>query len=148
NGERISCQGLKSGDQIGLGVPDAYRISFIQEQSGIPSLLEKLERSTEDTSQAGRQRLQHLGLLLQMAQILTSAPALDEVLTTLVDSALQLTDAERGMLFLRDNLGKLQLRLARGRGGIRLPVTLADYSHSVVERVAASGREEILLEEE
>src|ERR1051326_5271336 len=105
NGERISCHGLKSGDQIGLGVPDAYKISFIAEQSGIPILLERLERSTEEASQAGRQRLQHLGLLLQMAQILTSAPALDEVLTTLVASALQLTDAERGMLFLRDDIG-------------------------------------------
>jgi hypothetical protein len=40
NGERVSCRDLKSGDQIGLGVLDAYRISFIAEQSGIPILLE------------------------------------------------------------------------------------------------------------
>jgi len=148
NGERVSCRGLKSGDQIGLGVLDAYQISFIAEQSGIPILLERLEKSTEEASQPGRQRLQHLGLLLQMAQMLTSAPALEEVLTTLVDSALQLTDAERGLLFLRDDNGRLQLRLARGRGGIHLVANLSDYSNVVVERVAASGHEEILLEEE
>src|SRR5438132_4745271 len=148
NGERVSCRALKSGDQIGLGVLDAYQISFIAEQSGIPILLERLEKSTEEASQPGRQRLQHLGLLLQMAQILTSAPALEEVLTTLVDSALQLTDAERGMLFLRDDNGGLHLSLARGRGGVHLGSKVADYSHAVVERVAESGREEVTIEEE
>jgi GAF domain-containing protein len=59
--------------------------------------------------------------------MLNSAPALEEVLTTLVDSALQLTDAERGLLFLRDDSGRLQLRLARGRGGIHLVANVSDY---------------------
>jgi sigma-B regulation protein RsbU (phosphoserine phosphatase) len=148
NGERIASCRLKSGDQISLGVLDAYQISFVADQSTLPTLLEKFGKTAEGGSQPAHQQLQHLGLLLQMAQILTSAPALEEVLTTLVDTALQLTDAERGMLFLRDETGGLQLSLARGRGGVHLGSKLADYSHAVIERVARSGREEILLEEE
>src|SRR5439155_15092162 len=148
NGERITSCRLKPGDQISLGVLDAYQISFVAETSALPTLLEKFGKTTEGGSQPAHQQLQHLGLLLQMAQILTSAPALEEVLTTLVDSALQLTDAERGMLFLREEGGGLHLSLARGRGGVHLGSKVADYSHAVVERVAGSGREEILLEEE
>src|SRR3989441_11792691 len=69
-------------------------------------------------------------------------------MTTLVDAGLQLADAERGMLFLREESGELRLRVARGRGGIFLSTKLADYSHSVVERVVRYGREEVVLEEE
>ncbi len=117
NGERVSSCVLKAGDQISLGVIDAYQISFMSEDSVLPSLLEKFEKAAEGAPRPAQQ-IQHLGLLLQMAQILNSAPALDEVLTTLVDSALQLTDAERGLLFLREDDGGLNLRLARGRGGV------------------------------
>ena len=147
NGERVSSCVLKAGDQIGLGVIDAYQISFMSEDSVLPSLLEKFEKAAEGAPRPGQQ-IQHLGLLLQMAQILNSAPALDEVLTTLVDSALQLTDAERGLLFLREDDGGLNLRLARARGGVHLGSKVADYSHAVVERVAESGRGEVTIEEE
>lgn len=147
NGERVTSVLLKAGDQISLGVMDTYQISFMTEESVLPTLLEKFSKAGEGAPQP-TQQLQHLGLLLQMAQILNSAPALDEVLTTLVDSALHLTDAERGLLFLREEDGQLSLRLARGRGGIHLGSKVTDYSHNVVERVADSGKEEVVIEEE
>ena len=65
----------------------------------------------------------------------------------LVDSAIQLTDAERGMLFLREDKGELQLRLARGRGNVYLKTESLDYSRAAIERVVKSGREEVMLEE-
>ncbi len=144
NGARVvSCE-LKTGDQISLGLVDAYQISFQMEEAVLPILLEEFGKAAEGPAP----QLQHLGLLLQMAQMLHRAPALQEVLTTLVDSALQLADAERGILFLRDDDGELRLRLARGRGGVYLNSELADYSHAVVARVVESGREEVVLEEE
>ena len=144
NGERIVSHPLKSGDQINLGLADVYTLSFMADQAVLPGLLEKLEKATDSPAP----QLQHLGLLLQMAQRLHSAPALEEVLTTLVDSALQLSDAERGLLFLRDDTGELRLRLARGKDGVHLSLDLTDYSRVVVERVAKVGREEVMLEEE
>src|SRR5204863_9911545 len=74
--------------------------------------------------------------------------ALEEVLTMLVDSAIQLTDAERGLLFLLDETGELKLRLARGRGGVYLHSGLDTYSQAAVQRVVSTGREEVGLEEE
>jgi serine phosphatase RsbU (regulator of sigma subunit) len=83
-----------------------------------------------------------------MAQMMHRAPALEEVLMALVDSALQLTNAERGLLFLLEEDGVLHLRLALGAGGVYLGREVTDYSRTVVERVAASGQEEVILEDQ
>lgn len=144
NAARITSCPLHSGDQISLGVADAYQIFFVTEQAVLPKLLEEIGKAAASPVP----QLQHLGLLLQMAQMLNRAPVLEEVLTALVDSALQVTDAERGLLFLCEEGGELRLRLARGRGGVHLPANLSDYSHRVVEHVAQSRREEVGLEEE
>jgi serine phosphatase RsbU (regulator of sigma subunit) len=146
NGERVATsRRLKSGDQISLGVSDSYALAFGEEEAVLPGLLEKFEKAAEESSAP---QLHHLGLLLQMAQMMLRAPALEEVLTALVDSAVQLTNAERGLLFLKEGQGELELRLARGKGGIYLSPEVSDYSHKVVKRVAASGQEEVILEDE
>jgi serine phosphatase RsbU (regulator of sigma subunit) len=145
NGQRIDdTRLLKGGDQISLGVSDAYKVTFVTEEAVLPGLLQKIGKATESPAP----QLHHLSLLLQMAQMLHRAPALEEVLTTLVDSAVQLASAERGLLFLTDEEGKLRLRLARGRGGIYLATDSVDYSHSVVERVSRFRHEEVTLEDE
>ena len=144
NSERVTTSPLKSGDQISLGVTDSYQLTFAAGQVVLPRLLEQFGKA----SGSSVPQLQHLGLLLQMAQMLNRAPALEEVLTMLVDSAIQLTDAERGLLFLLDDAKELKLRLARGRGGIFLSTRLSDYSKAVVQRVMETGHEEVTIEEE
>jgi serine phosphatase RsbU (regulator of sigma subunit) len=146
NGERVeTSRRLKSGDQISLGVSDSYALAFGVEEAVLPGLLEKFEKAAEESSAP---QLHHLGLLLQMAQMMLRAPALEEVLTALVDSAVQLTNSERGLLFLKEGQGELELRLARGKGGIYLNPEVSDFSRKVVKRVAASGQEEVILEDE
>jgi serine phosphatase RsbU (regulator of sigma subunit) len=144
NNEAISSCLLKSGDRINLGVADSYTLSFVEEQAVLPELLEKLEKAAVGPAP----QLQHLVLLLRMAQMMHRAPALEEVLMALVDSALQLTNAERGLLFLLEADGNLHLKLARGVGGVYLGRDVTDYSRTVVERVAASGQEEVILEDQ
>ncbi len=111
----------------------------------LPSLLEKFEKAAERSSAP---QLHHLGMLLQMAQMMLRAPALEEVLVTLLDSAIQLTNAERGLLFLKEGKDEVELRLARGKGGIYLSPEVSDFSRAVVKRVTASGQEEVILEDE
>ena len=145
NGERITApRHLKSGDQIGLGVTHSYTLAFGLDEPVLPGLLQKFENASEQRSAP---QLHHLGLLLQMAQMMLRAPALEEVLTALLDSAIQLANAERGLLFLKEGEGELELRLVRGKGGIYLSTKVGDYSRTVVNRVAASGQEEVILEE-
>jgi serine phosphatase RsbU (regulator of sigma subunit) len=146
NGERVTgSRRLKSGDQISLGVMDSYALAFGEEEAVLPSLLEKFEKAAERSSAP---QLHHLGMLLQMAQMMLRAPALEEVLVTLLDSAIQLTNAERGLLFLKEGKDEVELRLARGKGGIYLSPEVSDFSRAVVKRVTASGQEEVILEDE
>jgi sigma-B regulation protein RsbU (phosphoserine phosphatase) len=145
NGERVESHRLSSGDQVTMGVADSYTIIFQVEEAVLPGLLEKFEKATVESPTP---QLHHLGLLLKMAQMLLRAPALEEVLTALVDSAIQLANAERGLLFLREDKAELRLHLARGQGGVHLGTTLTDYSRNVVERVEKTGQQELILEEE
>jgi serine phosphatase RsbU (regulator of sigma subunit) len=144
NNEPINSCLLKSGDRINLGVADSYTLSFAEDQAVLPELLEELEKATAGPAP----QLQHLGLLLRMAQMMHRAPALEEVMVALVDSALQLTNAERGLLFLLEADGTLHLRLARGAGGVYLGPDVTDYSRTVLQRVATSGQEEVILEDQ
>lgn len=145
NGKKVeaSCR-LKSGDQISLGVTDTYSLAFGVEEAVLPGLLEKLEKAAPSSAP----QLHHLGLLLQMAQMMLRAPALEEVLVTLLDSAIQLTTADRGLLFLKEGKGDLELRLGRGKGGIYLSQDTGDFSRSVIQRVAETGQEQVVLEDE
>jgi serine phosphatase RsbU (regulator of sigma subunit) len=143
NGTQVTSCLLKSGDQIGLGIADTYALSFLMQDAELPGLLEELGK----TPQSPAPQLQHLNLLLQMAQMLARSSNLSKVLTVLLDSALSITGADRGLLFLRDADGELKLRFARAQDEITLDPPPDDYSKAVVERVSKTGHEEMILEE-
>jgi sigma-B regulation protein RsbU (phosphoserine phosphatase) len=143
NGTMISSCLLKSGDQISLGVADTYGLSFLMQEAELPGLLAELGKATKSAAP----QLEHLNLLLQMAQTLIRSPNLEKVLTALVDSAVSITGADRGLLFLRGAEGELRLRIARAQEEIVLDPLPDDYSKGVVLRVAETGREEMVLEE-
>jgi len=143
NGTLVSSCLLKSGDQISLGVAETYGLLFLMQETELPGLLEKVGKAAESPAP----QLQHLSLLLEMAQMLYRSPRLEKVLTALVDSALTITGADRGLLFLRGTDGELKLRIARAQDEITLDPAIEDYSKAVVGRVAETGREEMVLEE-
>jgi phosphoserine phosphatase RsbU/P len=143
NGEKIDRCLLKNGDRVGLGVIDTYQLTFQVEEAALANLLEEIEKAPESPAP----RLQHLNLLLQLAQLLDRATALDEILVALLDSALQLFDADRGSLFLIGEKGDPELRLARTRSGPCPPGEIADYSAEVVRKVIETRREEVVLED-
>lgn len=139
NGERVEICQLKDGDVISLGVADARQITFVSGGAGLQSLLEKMEKVEGGATPV----LQHLNLLLQLAQTLHRAAALDEVLAALLDAALQMSGAERGMLFLLDESGALQSRLTRGKNA----PSPGSPSEELVKRVLVSRRQEVMLED-
>ncbi|HET7213230.1 MAG TPA: SpoIIE family protein phosphatase, partial [Terriglobia bacterium] len=143
NGAHVASCLLKSGDQISLGVADTYALTFLVEEAELPGLLEELGRPTQSVAP----KLQHLNLLLQVAQTLYRSPKLETVLTALLDSAVGITGADRGLLFLRGADGELHLRIGRARDEITLDPPPDDYSRAIVQRVAETGREEMVLEE-
>ena len=81
-----------------------------------------------------------LGAVEQMHGGLTP----EAILTSAVDSAIELTHGERGALVLADESGGLAVRVARKGGGRSLPLDVR-LSQTAIRRVMTTGRP--LLEE-
>ena len=88
--------------------------------------------------------------LAQMAAILNglralgSGRVLDEVLTLVIDSALDVTKAERGFIMMPDSSGELEFKNARGRGGLTLPGTSFTISSKIPREVFETGTSKIV----
>jgi len=82
--------------------------------------------------------------LLAGLRALGSTQVLDEVLAIVLDSALELTGAERGFILLAEDSGTLALKVARARGGITL--TKAQTSQRIPEEVFQTGSDKIVTD--
>ncbi len=122
NSEKIVSRALREGDVINFGLPDSFELIFHDSygQETIPQLLDRLEHVT--TSETGAGGMRKLSLLLEATALLHSHMPLDAVLGTMVDNAISLTDADRGLLLEPETPGstRLRVRLARQRGARNL----------------------------
>ena len=122
NGARVKRSPLKSGDVITFGIEGSYEIVFRSSdaETSVQSLLTRIGTMPGHESSAGG--LQKLNVLLQATSLLHSQLPLDSVLYTMLDHAITVTNADRGLLLEADPAGSLRVRLARGAGGLRLPL--------------------------
>ncbi|HEY0704060.1 MAG TPA: SpoIIE family protein phosphatase [Candidatus Acidoferrales bacterium] len=143
NGQKTLRHELQAKDQVDFGMADSYKLLFLGEGATIEELVERVEAPAPASS--GSRELYHLGVLLEVARTLGTGLSLEDVLTAVVDAAIQVTRTERGVLLLA-NEGQpgLQMIVARDaqRGTLR-PDQL-QVSQSVVKRVAQSRRELIV----
>ena len=146
NGEKIARRELDDGDVISFGADNFYELVFqsSMHDTAIPELLSRIENITStDTPQGG---LHKLNLLLEATNLLHSRLPLEAVLGTMLDHAIAVTDADRGYLLEREASGKLRVRLARGRGGTRLPPGEARPSQTALQQ--AMERQESIITED
>ena len=83
-------------------------------------MLTRIQSISSGGSSAGG--LHKLNLLLEATMLLHSQLPLDSVLGTMLDHAISITDADRGLLLEPDSTGALRVRLARRTGGMSLPL--------------------------
>jgi len=126
NREKVESRQLQDGDVITFGVDDSYEIVYRSAAAGgddsIPQLLTRMEHITgSDAVGSAGVRLSKLDQLLAATALLHSQLPLDEVLGIMLDHAISVMDADRGVLLEADDKGALQVRLARRCGGLRLP---------------------------
>jgi serine phosphatase RsbU (regulator of sigma subunit) len=69
---------------------------------------------------------------------------LDEVLALVLDSAIEVTGAERGFIMLANRDRQLEFKLARARGKITLPGRTFETSRKIPEAVFATGEQTIV----
>jgi phosphoserine phosphatase RsbU/P len=127
NDTRVEETAINPGDRIRLGQTE------LRLENGDPT-------STSSASFDFRQ----VNALLAGLRALGSGKVLDEVLAIVLDSALEVTGAERGFLILADAGGKLVQRLARARGGVTL--VTAQISQRIPDEVFATGSDRIVTD--
>ena len=121
NGEQIAKRTLQEGDVITFGLENSYQIVFhpCAPEITIEGLLTRMGRiSNTDSSPIG---LGKLNLLLEATMLLHSQLPLDAVLEAMLDRAITITNAERGLLLEASSSGTLHHRLARRAGGVGMP---------------------------
>ena len=136
NGEKAESRELQDGDHITFGLEDSYEIIYrSSELSGdesIPMFLTRIEHITSrDQSSSGG--LNKLNLLLEATTLLHSQLPLDSVLGKMLDHAISVTNADRGMLMESNPAGQLHVRLARKSGGMRLPPESLSPSQTAIQ---------------
>jgi phosphoserine phosphatase RsbU/P len=143
NGEKVLRHELQPKDKIDFGMSDSYRLVFIGEGATIEELVERVEAPAP--TQAGSRELYHLGVLLEVARTLGTGLSLEDVLTAVVDAAIQVTRTERGVLLTAGGPGEeLQMVVARDAQRSTLRPDQVRVSQSVVKRVATTRRELIV----
>lgn len=132
NGKKVSKQALRDGDAITFGLDDSYRLVF---RTSAPSatvdhLLSRIENITHGDSSAGG--LSKINLLLEATMLLHSRLPLEAVLGTMLDHAIAVTEAERGLLLEANSKGSLSGRLARGSKGRAIPLESFSPSQTAI----------------
>jgi len=145
NGERIQRQKLERGDRLEFGARDSAYILFNPAHATSNTAREFLSQISVIGIKPEATELEKLTLFLDAARKLNTAGVLDEILITMLDVTLQLTRAERGYVFLKDEDGKL--RLMAGRNSKKEPL-LDDktISHSILEESMRSNSEFLLTD--
>lgn len=137
NGEKHSEKVLAHGDQIRLGqAGDTEIVFFVDDEAP----------SVEKSAVSAASELRQMAALLEGLRALGSGRVLDEVLAMVLDSAIEVTGAERGFIMManRDRDQRLEFKLARARGKVTLSGRTFETSRKIPETVFATGQQTIV----
>src|SRR5205807_3764822 len=100
--------------------------------------------SVEKSAVSAATELRQLAALLEGLRALGSGRVLDDVLALVLDSAIEVTGAERGFIMLANRRNELEFKLARARGHFTIPGRTFETSRKIPEQVFATGRQTIV----
>ena len=138
NGEAIKSKTLYDGDRIRIGVDEGCQLVFhVRAEEPAPGVdpvtkLHSLISSLDIDKPAGE--LDRLRLLLEATSLLQAQLPLESVVSAMLDHAIVITNANRGMLLEPDAEGVLQVRVARGQNGESFPLQNMNPSRSVLKQ--------------
>jgi sigma-B regulation protein RsbU (phosphoserine phosphatase) len=148
NGEQIAERVLVHGDRIRLGRSGGAEMVFLLADGESPSV----ERST--TTAVGD--LRQIAALLDGLRALGSGRVLDDVLSLVLDSAIDIGGAERGFIMLAapgvlstdsaNAAEQLEFKMARGRGRTTLSGSSFATSRKIPEEVFRTGEPRLLAD--
>ncbi len=136
NGQKVERKALEDGDTITFGFDDGCEIIFrnATAEPSIETMLTRIGSIPDLTSRLPSGQLGKLNLLLEATALLHSQLPLDSVLGTMLDHAISITNADRGLLLEPAADGSLKIRLARGAGRENLPAEGLAPSQTVLRQ--------------
>lgn len=142
NGAKVERAVLADGDVIELGATSPVRLTFREQRERVPDFgSTTFAGLAADPAQDGMARLARF---FEFSHKLGGRFSLDELLQDVVDLAIDVTKAERGMLILRRDDGSLETRVARATDGRSLPVDGLRISETIVQKAFASSRPSVI----
>jgi len=139
NGAQVTEKRLSHGDRIQVGRTAGAQLLFLLH-----------DKSADMGSRSGASGIvggfRQVATLLEALRALGSSRVLDEVLTLVMDAAIDLTGAERGFVMLANERGELEPKLARMRGHMSLGGVRFDTSRKIPEQVFATGKELVIAD--
>jgi phosphoserine phosphatase RsbU/P len=140
NGKRITRQVLANADRIEFGTQDSYHLVFALNGAELKRLMDQVGLPEKSVPEGVGGNLAKLRAILDLARTLQSSFSIDEVLASVVDTALAITGAERGFLLLRVG-DELEIRVARHERGQHLREGDLRVPREVLYRALQNRRE-------
>jgi serine phosphatase RsbU (regulator of sigma subunit) len=139
NGEQITTdRQLAHGDRIRLGRTGGAEMVFLVDNTAPPPI----ERST--TTAIGD--LRQITALLEGLRALGSGRVLDDVLALVLNSAIEVSGAERGFIMLEGAGDQLEFKMGRGRGRTVLSGGSFATSRKIPEEVFRTGEPRLVAD--
>jgi serine phosphatase RsbU (regulator of sigma subunit)/pSer/pThr/pTyr-binding forkhead associated (FHA) protein len=136
NGDQITEHPLAHGDRIRLGRSGGAEIVFLLTDSA-----PKVDKASTTTAIGD---LRQIAALLEGLRALGSGRVLDDVLSLVLDSAIDVGGAERGFIMLATSSGELEFKMARGRGRSTLSGGSFATSRKIPEEVFRTGEPRVV----
>jgi phosphoserine phosphatase RsbU/P len=137
NDEQVTEHPLTHGDRIRLGRSGGAELVF---------LLADAASNQDKATTTAIGDLRQIAALLDGLRALGSGRVLDDVLALVLDSAIEVTGAERGFIMLASAENELEFKLARGRRSQTLSGTSFATSRKIPEEVFRTGEPKILAD--
>jgi sigma-B regulation protein RsbU (phosphoserine phosphatase) len=144
NDQSITECGLKAGDKIRLGRGGGADLAF---NSGDP-----LSNVSSRSATGGVGDLRQVAALLEGLRALGTGRVLHDVLALVLDTAIDISSAERGFIMLaggvdgKDGVDNLEFKLARGRGRQTLGDVTFETSRKIPEAAFKTGETQIVAD--
>jgi serine phosphatase RsbU (regulator of sigma subunit) len=150
NGQQIARCALQHLDRIRIGGDEDQQITFlddtIERASAIFDSSPRLTLTPQppDRATSANEELQKLARFIEVNQAFKFSLTPDDVLCLIVDAAIEITQAERGFLMLRNAAGDLEFKVARDHNRSWLEGVDFAMSRSVVEEAFKQNRSVII----
>jgi phosphoserine phosphatase RsbU/P len=149
NGQQVVRYALQHLDVIRIGGDEEQQITFLDDSVERASAIFDSSPRLALTQQAERvtsanEELKKLARFIEVNQAFKFSLTPDDVLCLIVDAAIEITQAERGFLMLRNDAGDLEFKVARDDNRRWLQGADFAMSRSVVEEAFKQSRSVII----